>query len=173
MTVKERELKLEELQKEIVKIRDEAADKFKKLASDNVELLLEEDFNLRSLIKHYAPPTSTLETEITTILHKIGIPVNISGYHFIREAVVATIEDFDFIHHSSKSLYVEVAKSCDSNPDSVERAIRYAIEVAWDRGDFETLESIFGYTVSPSKGRPTNTAFIATLADNIRQNLKL
>ena len=108
-----------------------------------------------------------LETVVTDIIHEIGVPAHIKGYQYLREAIILTIKDMDMINAVTKVLYPEVAKHFGTTPSRVERAIRHAIEVAWDRGDVETLQRFFGYTVSGIKGKPTNSEFIAMIADNL------
>ena len=108
-----------------------------------------------------------LEAIVTDIIHEIGVPAHIKGYQYLREAIILTIKDMDMINAVTKVLYPEVAKRFGTTPSRVERAIRHAIEVAWDRGDVETLQRFFGYTVSGIKGKPTNSEFIAMIADNL------
>ena len=105
------------------------------------------------------------ELTVTEILHQIGVPAHIKGYQYLREAILLTIDDMDIINSVTKVLYPEVARKFNTTPSRVERAIRHAIEVAWDRGDIETLQKFFGYTVSNIKGKPTNSEFIAMIAD--------
>lgn len=107
----------------------------------------------------------SLEAVVTDIIHEIGVPAHIKGYQYLREAIILTINDMDVINAVTKVLYPEVAKKFNTTPSRVERAIRHAIEVAWDRGDIETLQKFFGYTVSNIKGKPTNSEFIAMIAD--------
>ena len=109
----------------------------------------------------------SLEVLVTSIIHDIGVPAHIKGYQYLREAIMMTVEDMDVINAVTKVLYPEVAKKFGTTASRVERAIRHAIEVAWDRGDLETLQKYFGYTVSNSKGKPTNSEFIAMIADRI------
>ena len=106
-----------------------------------------------------------LEHDVTDMIHEIGVPAHIKGYQYLREAIILTINDMDAINAVTKVLYPEVAKKFSTTPSRVERAIRHAIEVAWDRGDVETLQKFFGYTVSGIKGKPTNSEFIAMIAD--------
>lgn len=106
-----------------------------------------------------------LESVVTDIIHEIGVPAHIKGYQYLREAIIITINDMDVINAVTKVLYPTVAKKFGTTPSRVERAIRHAIEVAWDRGDIETLQRFFGYTVSNIKGKPTNSEFIAMIAD--------
>ena len=113
-----------------------------------------------------------LEEMVTAIIHEVGVPAHIKGYQYVREAIMITVENMDVINSVTKILYPEVAKRYHTTPSRVERAIRHAIEVAWDRGDIETLQRFFGYTVSNIKGKPTNSEFIAMISDRIRLRLK-
>jgi two-component system response regulator (stage 0 sporulation protein A) len=108
-----------------------------------------------------------LETQVTSIIHEIGVPAHIKGYQYLREAILIAVDNMDVINAVTKVLYPEVAKRFGTTASRVERAIRHAIEVAWDRGDLETLQKYFGYTVSNAKGKPTNSEFIAMIADRI------
>lgn len=117
-------------------------------------------------------PEQRLETMVTEIIHEIGIPAHIKGYQYIREAIILTVRDMDLINAVTKALYPMVAKRYNTTPSRVERAIRHAIEVAWDRGDIEILQKYFGYTVSNIKGKPTNSEFIALIADRLQLRLK-
>ena len=108
-----------------------------------------------------------LEAVVTDIIHEIGVPAHIKGYQYLREAIMLTIKDMEMINAVTKVLYPEVAKRFKTTPSRVERAIRHAIEVAWDRGDIEVLQKFFGYTVSNIKGKPTNSEFIAMIADSL------
>ena len=113
-----------------------------------------------------------LEAVVTDIIHEIGVPAHIKGYQYLREAIILTIHDMDMINAVTKVLYPEVAKRFGTTPSRVERAIRHAIEVAWDRGDIEVLQKYFGYTVSGVKGKPTNSEFIALIADKLQLRLR-
>ena len=115
---------------------------------------------------------SSLESTVTEIIHEIGVPAHIKGYQYLREAIIITINDMDVINAVTKVLYPTVAKKYATTPSRVERAIRHAIEVAWDRGDLDTLQRFFGYTVSNIKGKPTNSEFIAMIADRLSLQLK-
>ena len=106
-----------------------------------------------------------LEAVVTDIIHEIGVPAHIKGYQYLREAIILTINDMEMINAVTKVLYPEVARKFNTTPSRVERAIRHAIEVAWDRGDIEVLQKFFGYTVSNIKGKPINSEFIAMIAD--------
>jgi len=110
---------------------------------------------------------SWLKNRVTAVIHEIGVPAHIKGYQYLREAIMIAVDDMDVINAVTKILYPEVAKRFGTTPSRVERAIRHAIEVAWDRGDLETLQKYFGYTVSNSKGKPTNSEFIAMIADRL------
>lgn len=110
---------------------------------------------------------SHLESIVTEILHEIGVPAHIKGYQYLREAIILTVKDMDAINAVTKVLYPAVARKFSTTPSRVERAIRHAIEVAWDRGDLETLQKYFGYTVSNIKGKPTNSECIAMIADRL------
>ena len=113
-----------------------------------------------------------IETMVTNIIHDIGVPAHIKGYQYLREAIIIAVEDMDVINAITKILYPQVAKTFQTTPSRVERAIRHAIEVAWDRGDLDTLQKFFGYTVSNTKGKPTNSEFIALIADKLQLQMR-
>lgn len=114
-----------------------------------------------------------IETQVTKIIHQIGVPAHIKGYQYLRTAILMTIEDNEIINSVTKVLYPSVAKKYETTTSRVERAIRHAIEVAWDRGDIDTLNSYFGYTIQNNRGKPTNSEFIAMIADNLRLKYKM
>ena len=114
----------------------------------------------------------SIESMVTGIIHEIGVPAHIKGYQYLREAIIIAVNDMDVINAITKVLYPQVAKTFQTTPSRVERAIRHAIEVAWDRGDLDTLQRFFGYTVSNTKGKPTNSEFIALIADKLSLQLK-
>ncbi|MBR6477650.1 MAG: sporulation transcription factor Spo0A [Lachnospiraceae bacterium] len=116
--------------------------------------------------------TKDLEQEITGMIHEIGVPAHIKGYQYLREAIMMSVEDAVMISSVTKILYPTIAKRFQTTPSRVERAIRHAIEVAWSRGRTETLDNLFGYTIDTSKGKPTNSEFIALIADRIRLDHK-
>lgn len=117
-------------------------------------------------------PDELIEQKITAVIHKVGIPAHIKGYQYLRYAILEVFRNIDMINSVTKELYPLVARQFNTTATRVERAIRHAIEVAWDRGDTETLNSIFGYTVKSNRGKPTNSEFIAMIADKLRmQNL--
>ena len=113
-----------------------------------------------------------LEALVTNIIHEVGVPAHIKGYQYLREAIMMVVNDIDVINQITKSLYPKIAFKYSTTPSRVERAIRHAIEVAWGRGQQEAVENIFGYTISASKGKPTNSEFIAMIADKLRLELK-
>lgn len=116
-----------------------------------------------------APRTydANLKNTVTSIIHEIGVPAHIKGYQYLRESILMSVENMDIINAVTKALYPAVAAQYGTTASRVERAIRHAIEVAWDRGDLETLQKYFGYTVSNAKGKPTNSEFIALIADRV------
>lgn len=114
-----------------------------------------------------------LELMITEIIHQIGVPAHIKGYHYLREAIILSIKNTEIINSVTKLLYPTVAKKYATTPSRVERAIRHAIEVAWDRGDIDVLNGYFGYTIQNERGKPTNSEFIAMISDKLRLKLKI
>ena len=114
----------------------------------------------------------TLETSITNIIHEVGVPAHIKGYQYIREAITLAVNDMDVINSITKQLYPTLAKKFKTTPSRVERAIRHAIEVAWTRGSMDTNNEMFGNTISATKGKPTNSEFIAMIADKLRLEMK-
>ena len=126
--------------------------------------------NLRTPIRR--TDKTSIEAMVTSIIHEIGVPAHIKGYQYLREAIIIAVNDMDVINAITKVLYPQVAKTFQTTPSRVERAIRHAIEVAWDRGDLDTLQRFFGYTVSNTKGKPTNSEFIALIADKLSLQLK-
>ena len=118
-------------------------------------------------------PSDNMEAHVTQIIHQIGVPAHIKGYQYLRTAILLTVKDSDVINSVTKVLYPSVAKKYQTTTSRVERAIRHAIEVAWDRGDVDTLNSYFGYTIQNNRGKPTNSEFIAMIADNLRLKYKM
>lgn len=152
------------------------------------DLCLLKPFDIGSLCEHidtfYRSRISTadstsieiqddIETQVTKIIHQIGVPAHIKGYQYLRTAILMTISDSEIINSVTKILYPSVAKKYGTTTSRVERAIRHAIEVAWDRGDVDVLNSYFGYTIQSNRGKPTNSEFIAMIADNLRLRYKL
>ena len=114
----------------------------------------------------------SLEIQVTEILHQIGVPAHIIGYHYLRDSIIMAIETPEIINAVTKQLYPSVAKKYETTSSRVERAIRHAIEVAWDRGDVDILNSYFGYTIHNTRGKPTNSEFIAMISDRLRLHMK-
>lgn len=125
-----------------------------------------------SFIQSQASQSYDLETKVTNILHEIGVPAHIRGYHYMREAIIMSVNDMDVLNYITKELYPSIAKKCNTTPSRVERAIRHAIEVAWNRGKVDAIDALFGYTVNNHKGKPTNSEFIALIADRLRLEQK-
>ena len=113
-----------------------------------------------------------IEAMVTAVIHEIGVPAHIKGYQYLREAIKLAVADMEVINAITKVLYPQVAKTFSTTPSRVERAIRHAIEVAWDRGDLDVLQRFFGYTVSNTKGKPTNSEFIALIADRLQLQIR-
>lgn len=114
-----------------------------------------------------------LENDVTNIIHEIGVPAHIKGYQYLREAIMMSVTDMEMLNSITKILYPSIAKKFQTTPSRVERAIRHAIEVAWSRGKMDTIDELFGYTIHNGKGKPTNSEFIALIADKIRLEYKL
>lgn len=127
----------------------------------------------RDPISSVAPAKKpNLELMVTEIIHQIGVPAHIKGYQYLREAIILVVENSEIINSVTKVLYPTVAKMHDTTSSRVERAIRHAIEVAWDRGDVDVLNSYFGYTIHNGRGKPTNSEFIAMIADKMQLQIK-
>ena len=122
---------------------------------------------------HISNNSRNLEVEVTNIMHEIGVPAHIKGYQYLRDAIMMVVKDLDVINSITKLLYPSIAKEYNTTPSRVERAIRHAIEVAWSRGQVEAIDALFGYTVNIGKGKPTNSEFIAMIADKLRLELKV
>ena len=162
---------------------------FMEAAAAGAELCLIKPYNLGSLCEHinsiaqnrirgFLSSTEDMqapdiETQVTKIIHQIGVPAHIKGYQYLRTAILMTVKDSEIINSVTKILYPSVAKQYQTTTARVERAIRHAIEVAWDRGDVDTLNSYFGYTIQQGRGKPTNSEFIAMIADNLRLKYKI
>ena len=138
----------------------------------HIETLLPTNYSL-SISQSEDYGASDLETQVTKIIHQIGVPAHIKGYQYLRTAIILTVNDGDIINSVTKILYPTVAKKYQTTTSRVERAIRHAIEVAWDRGDVDVLNSYFGYTIQGNRGKPTNSEFIAMIADNLRLKYKM
>jgi len=123
-------------------------------------------------INSQATKEEILEIRVTNIIHEVGVPAHIKGYQYLRDGIIMVVNNIEVINQITKQLYPDLAKKYKTTPSRVERAIRHAIEVAWNRGQIDTVESIFGYTVNSNKGKPTNSEFIAMIADKLRLDLK-
>jgi two-component system response regulator (stage 0 sporulation protein A) len=128
----------------------------------------EEEMPEQKVIAVPVPAGHDLEKDVTDMIHEIGVPAHIKGYQYLREAIMMSVEDVEMLGSITKILYPTIAKKYQTTPSRVERAIRHAIEVAWSRGKMETLDALFGYTINTGKGKPTNSEFIALIADKIR-----
>lgn len=137
------------------------------IKNTHAELVKSKTFNVLTQ-DHAAVSDRNLESDITNIIHDIGIPAHIRGYQYLRDSIMLSVKDNDVINSITKILYPTIAKKYQTTSSRVERAIRHAIEVAWNRGNTETLNNLFGYTISNGKGKPTNSEFIALIADKIR-----
>jgi two-component system response regulator (stage 0 sporulation protein A) len=130
------------------------------------------DKNKKGIAGFRAGNEMDLEVRVTNILIEIGVPAHIRGYNYMREAIILAVQNIDVLNYITKELYPTVAKKCNTSSSRVERAIRHAIEVAWSRGEVSAIDSLFGYTISNNKGKPTNSEFIALIADRLRLELK-
>lgn len=133
------------------------------------ELTKPDTVNVKSSVPH---KEVDLETLVTEFIHELGVPAHIKGYQYIRTAIMMVVEDMDMLNYITKQLYPEIAHIYNTTASRVERAIRHSIEVAWTRGRPETMNEIFGYTIHTGKGKPTNSEFIAMVADRIRLQIK-
>ena len=145
----------------------------------DTEVLVERIVQISGFKKNEAPTSNgngklqpDLEMMVTEIIHQIGVPAHIKGYHYLRESILLAVQNPDIINSVTKQLYPTVAKKFSTTSSRVERAIRHAIEVAWDRGDVDILNSYFGYTIHNQRGKPTNSEFIAMISDKLRLRLK-
>lgn len=143
-----------------------------KVLGDRIKSMLDIGTDSGNALPMSPRSSFNLEIVVTDMIHRIGVPAHIKGYHYLREAIMLSVEDKEMLESVTKLLYPEVAKKFSTTPSRVERAIRHAIEIAWDRGDVDVLNSFFGYTVNTGKGKPTNSEFIALLADKISLKYK-
>lgn len=123
-------------------------------------------------IRNSADKRADMEVVVTEVIHQLGVPAHIKGYHYLREAILSSLSNQELLEGITKELYPRVAQKFDTTSSRVERAIRHAIEIAWDRGNVDTINSFFGYTVNTSKGKPTNSEFIALISDKLRLKYK-
>ena len=137
--------------------------------TENITMLM----NTKNIMNNQGYQSNlNIEVKVTEILHQIGVPAHIKGYHYLRDSILMSIEKPEIINAVTKELYPSVALKYETTSSRVERAIRHAIEVAWDRGDVDVLNSYFGYTIHNSRGKPTNSEFIAMISDKLRLQLK-
>ena len=124
--------------------------------------------NVEHFTQTQEPEVHDLEKDVTNMIHEIGVPAHIKGYQYLREAIMMSVENVEMLNSITKLLYPTIAQKYQTTSSRVERAIRHAIEVAWSRGKMETLDALFGYTINTGKGKPTNSEFVALIADKIR-----
>ena len=139
-----------------------------KLIRDRNRKQVNEPRKVNAYEKFQEPAERDLEADVTSIIHEIGVPAHIKGYQYLRVAIMMSVNDIEMLNSITKILYPTIAKQFQTTPSRVERAIRHAIEVAWSRGKMDTIDDLFGYTINNGKGKPTNSEFIALIADKIR-----
>lgn len=144
--------------------------KIQQVKPDNKALLVN---SREQYAKRDDRPEYNLEMDVTNIIHEIGVPAHIKGYQYLRDAIMMSVDDSEMLNSITKILYPSIAKQHKTTPSRVERAIRHAIEVAWTRGKVDTIDELFGYTVNNGKGKPTNSEFVALIADKIRLEQKM
>lgn len=137
------------------------------MLAERIKALFDIDGDYGGIPRMQGSRQPNLEMIVTDIIHRIGVPAHIKGYHYLREAIILSVGDKEMLESVTKLLYPAVAKRFSTTPSRVERAIRHAIEIAWDRGDLDVLNGYFGYTISTGKGKPTNSEFIALITDKI------
>ncbi len=152
---------------------DVLVSRIRQLKDSNHNPIIRSDYTPDMKPSYRAPVQRNLEVEVTNIMHEIGVPAHIKGYQYLRDAIMMVVKDLDIINSITKQLYPSIAREYNTTPSRVERAIRHAIEVAWSRGQVETIDALFGYTVSVGKGKPTNSEFIAMVADKLRLEMKV
>ena len=143
------------------------------VVAERVKFLLTVNSRSQNFSKDFSDNGSDLEVVVSDIMHQIGVPAHIKGYQYLRAAIILSINNTEMMNSVTKMLYPTVAKKFSTTASRVERAIRHAIEVAWDRGDVDVLSSYFGYTIQNSRGKPTNSEFIAMISDKLRLKLKI
>jgi two-component system response regulator (stage 0 sporulation protein A) len=152
---------------------DVLVSRIRQLKENNNSSVIRSDYIPESRPAARNNPQRNLEVEVTSIMHEIGVPAHIKGYQYLRDAIMMVVKDLDVINSITKQLYPNIAHEYNTTPSRVERAIRHAIEVAWGRGQVEAIDALFGYTVSIGKGKPTNSEFIAMVADKLRLEMKV
>ncbi len=143
------------------------------VVADRVKLLVSYDNNMSDFNNRKVSSITDLEVVVSDIMHQIGVPAHIKGYQYLREAIILSVNNTEMMNSVTKLLYPTVAKTFSTTASRVERAIRHAIEVAWDRGDVDVLSSYFGYTIQNTRGKPTNSEFIAMISDKLRLKMKI
>lgn len=151
---------------------DVLVSRIRQLKETNQSAVIRSEYSM-DLKPNRIPVQRNLEVEVTNIMHEIGVPAHIKGYQYLRDAIMMVVKDLDIINSITKQLYPSIARGYNTTPSRVERAIRHAIEVAWSRGQVDTIDALFGYTVSIGKGKPTNSEFIAMVADKLRLEMKV
>lgn len=154
--------------------KEAVVDKVRRLGmgTDAKELSLAGVRKVKPYVNREEYIAQNLEHDVTQMLHEIGIPAHIKGYQYLRDAIAISVQEQDMLTSVTKILYPSIAKKHHTTPSRVERAIRHAIEVAWDRGDVDVLTSYFGYTIHTTRGKPTNSEFIAMISDHLRLHMK-
>ena len=152
---------------------DVLVSRIRQLKDNNQSAVIRSNYSIDLKTSHHVPVQRNLEVDVTAIMHEIGIPAHIKGYQYLRDAIMMVVKNLDMINSITKQLYPSIARGYNTTPSRVERAIRHAIEVAWSRGRIEAIDSLFGYTVSNAKGKPTNSEFIAMVADKLRLEMKV
>jgi len=152
---------------------DVLVSRIRQLKDVNRNNIIRSEYSMETKASYRAPIQRNLEVEVTNIMHEIGVPAHIKGYQYLRDAIMMVVKNLDIINSITKQLYPSIAREYNTTPSRVERAIRHAIEVAWSRGQMDAIDNLFGYTVSIGKGKPTNSEFIAMVADKLRLEMKV
>lgn len=135
--------------------------------------IIRPEYSPEAKSSHQPSVPRNLEVEVTSVMHDIGVPAHIKGYQYLRDAIMMVVNNLDIINSITKQLYPSIAREYNTTPSRVERAIRHAIEVAWSRGQVDAIDQLFGYTINLGKGKPTNSEFIAMVADKLRLQMKV
>lgn len=143
------------------------------ILTERIRRIMRKEKNVKMVKRERKITDENLEQEITNIMHDIGVPAHIRGHQYLREAIILSIRNQELLASVTKMLYPTVATTYNTTPSRVERAIRHAIEVAWSRGKLDTLQNVFGYTINVIKGKPTNSEFIAMIADRMKLEMKV
>lgn len=143
------------------------------ILTERMRRIVQKERSIKVVERKRTVNDENLEKEITNIMHDIGVPAHIRGHQYLREAILLSIHNQDLLGAVTKTLYPSVATTYNTTPSRVERAIRHAIEVAWSRGRLDTLQNVFGYTINVTKGKPTNSEFIAMIADKMKLEMKV